>query len=76
MDKNFADFKIGDEVDVVDIVRTNTGHKVIRKRTKIISEKGVRIKKYQVQYRRGWYDEGCFGNTINFAGGELKRMEW
>lgn len=76
MDKNFLDFKVGDVVDVVEVSRTNHGPKRSRKRTKIISEKGVRVKKYQVQHRKQWFDETSFGNTINFPGGELKRLEW
>lgn len=76
MNKSFVDFKVGDEVDVIEVSQTNRGKKMSRKRTKIISEKGVRVKKYQVQHRKKWYDEGDFGKRINFSNGELSRLEW
>lgn len=76
MDKSFTDFKVGDEVDVVEVIKTNREVKRTRKRTKIISEKGVRVKKYQVQHRKQWYDEDDFGQRINFPNRELSRLEW
>lgn len=71
MCKMFEDLKVGCTVEVVDEAYTNMGLKRTRKETKIISEKGVRVKKYQVQNRKMWYRESDFGIRINFPGGEL-----
>lgn len=72
----FKDLKVGDKVDIV--TKKGSPYKRnytrVREHTEIISEKGVRVKRVQVKYRKMWYKENDFGKWINTTGGELSEL--